>query len=89
MEERGSAHRVTQRRLAGSPEEIAPDAERDPLHASDAPSVSPAATVPPAPVTPRGPSDVELRKRQRAWREERARFERSKRDPGIPDGTAK
>jgi hypothetical protein len=41
----------------------------------------PVETALPLPVAPYGPCDVELRKRQRAWQQERARFEASKQHP--------
>jgi hypothetical protein len=70
---------MTQRHLGDPPEDDpAPEAvEEHPAPALE--TVAPPA-VPSAPAlaVPHGPSDVELRKRQRAWQQERARFESSR-----------
>jgi hypothetical protein len=86
MEGSSGAHRVTQRRLA-EPGEPAPAPEPPSPDAPSPPTV--VATPPRTPVRSAEPSDVELRRRQSAWRRERARFERSKSDrqpdPVSPD----
>jgi hypothetical protein len=68
MEDSGGPHRVTQRRLAES--------EPAPAHSGESVAV-PANSAAPVPRTTVDASDTELRRRQREWRRERARFELS------------
>jgi hypothetical protein len=91
MEERGGAHRVTQRRLGDAP--VEPTEEIDAPSPPIEPRLStvPRPDPPPVePVIPRGASDIELRERQAAWRRERARFERFRRetDSEAPSGSS-
>jgi len=83
VEERSGAHRVTQRLL------IDPDGERPPegTDRTEAPETPAAPLEEPTatPTVPRGPSDTELRKRQRAWRGERARFEASRKSASLAE----
>jgi hypothetical protein len=81
MEERSGAHRMTQRLLVDPPQDGSP-VESDGI-AEPETGTPPARPEEPvaAPTVPRGPSDTELRKRQRAWRGERARFEASRKRP--------
>jgi hypothetical protein len=91
MEERGSAHRMTQRHLGESPEDESPE-DRPSAEAPEAvPSTTGPAGTPviPSPPGPRVPSDLELRKRQRAWQRERARFEASRRASAPPADASK
>jgi len=76
MEGSGGPHRVKQRLLADPGEALPSTGERDATPAPAPPTPDPTAIV----ATPRAgePSDLELRRRQTAWRRERARFERSK-----------
>ena len=86
MEDRRSPHRVTQRHLGESPTDGPPGATSDPSR-EDRSEPQPADRTPPpnaaipAPDIPRGPSDLDLRERQRAWQKERARFEASRDSP--------
>lgn len=89
MEERGGAHRVTQRHLGDPSEEPLPEEVKEPSPLPEPVPAIPLDPSPPAAAVPREPSDVELRKRQRAWRIERARFEagrdaRAAADPPPP-----
>jgi hypothetical protein len=77
MEERSGAHRVTQRHL-GDPAEEVDESPETTEPTSETPPEAPPEPPSPALAVSRVPSDGELRKRQRAWREERARFEASK-----------
>ncbi|MGI0070733.1 MAG: hypothetical protein ACRECT_01450 [Thermoplasmata archaeon] len=94
MEERGLPHRLTQRRL-GDPEETPDPPESEGSGGEperETPAELPDIPAPPASVAvPRyqEPSDVELRKRQRAWREERARFEAAKESRTSADAPTK
>jgi hypothetical protein len=88
MEDRGGAHRVMQRRLEDPPVEATPE------EVEEAPEQSAGKTEPPRTVEPltlppsRGPSDSALRERQRAWQQERARFEANKRRrPAVDEGS--
>ena len=76
MEGRDGARRLTQRSLDGDPARAGPADEEMPRE-PETPSAGSNPPEPPTdPVPPlRGPSDLELRKRQRAWFLERARFE--------------
>lgn len=80
MEERGSAHRLTQR-LLEDPDSVeeTPVDPPDPVHeAEPGPRLSNTAAPPTTPALPLGPSDTLLRERQQAWRRERDRFEVAK-----------
>ncbi len=90
MEERSGARRVTQQHLGDPPVESAPeDAPEAPLVEPTTGPSDPAPLDPSSAPSPRGPSDLELRERQRAWRVERARFERSQRRPPLADEDSK
>jgi hypothetical protein len=83
LEERSGAHRVTQRMLEDQPppaDPVGPGVPIQPAHLGIEPEKTPSEPSP-----PRGQSDTELRKRQRAWRFERARFEASKVTPPTAD----
>lgn len=78
MEERGGARRISQRMLDDPPAPGPTEELEGRPQSEDSPSEAISDETPPAPRGPRGPSDTELRKRQRAWQQERARFEASK-----------
>ena len=82
MEERRSPHRVTQRLLDPEPGEDPGSTSLDEGSVGDP---GPPTNVPPPIVYPRGASDVELRKRQRAWFRERSRYERNLRPRTASD----
>jgi hypothetical protein len=75
MEERSGAHRVMQRRLGDPDEVLPPETANESQETLDPTPAPPSEPGPPVPAISREPSDIELRKRQRAWRIERARFE--------------
>lgn len=78
MEERGRTNRITQRRLGDAAEDPSPEEIGSPPDPPQRAALVPAEPVAPDPDVTRGPSDLELRKRQRVWRLERARFERAR-----------
>jgi hypothetical protein len=94
MATRGPADRMTQRRLA---EEPAPPEESDPEPPSPEPGSVPAVETAATPIGKpplhlEGTSDAELRKRQEAWSEERARHEayrRARRSEGSEETEAR
>jgi hypothetical protein len=67
-----------QRHLGDPPEDPRPEVPDETPGTDQEVSEAPTEMAMAAPLPTRGPSDTELRKRQRAWRLERARFEASK-----------
>ena len=89
MEERRGAHRLKQRHLGDPPKET-PVADGSGSRQGPLQPPSPSLlTDPPVASAPRGPSDTQLRERQKAWRLERERFEESKRRGRPSDPAAK
>jgi hypothetical protein len=88
MEERSGAHRLTQRHLGDTPEDT-PAPEQPELseivRSLPKNEVVVPRVAPPGPTHPSEPSETALRQRQRAWQEERARFEASKRRLPPPE----
>jgi len=95
MEERGGAHRVTQRSLDGpgepptSREEPAVPGLDAPAPSSSEPAEAPDRAEARVPrIVLDGPAEVALRRRQSAWLAERARYDAHRR-PAVPDEGSK
>jgi hypothetical protein len=85
VEERGRARRVTQSVL-GEPPLPTPSGEvTAPTELMTTPIELPSADTPTILTSSRGPSDTELRKRQRAWQRERALHDASMTAEPSPD----
>jgi|HubBroStandDraft_1064217.scaffolds.fasta_scaffold1359398_1 hypothetical protein len=92
MEERSSPHRMTQRHLGDPPEDAPPPEVPEIPQISQSPrkdEVVVPRVDPAGRAHPPEPSETALRLRQRAWQEERARFEASKRRPATPEAAPK
>jgi hypothetical protein len=96
MEGGGGPHHVRQRLLDADPDDRPPPLPSDENELLEGPSApEEVAEPPPAPEAstaaplPRGASDLELRKRQRAWLTERARFDDAQRASSPPAEASK